>query len=85
MKRLLLLGTIVLLSTLAQAKTVELKSDAADSFIARHFPNAAIPGPVEGAFKYVRHGRITRGHAKCFVPAMGERSDGVVSSCKVAY
>ena len=56
----------------------------ADEFIEKHFPNADIPGPVEGKFKY-RSGARKKGYAKCFVPAMGGRSDGIESSCSVTY
>lgn len=62
-----------------------LKGRAADKFIAKHFPNADIPGPVSGAFAYVKRGRRATGHAKCFVPAMGARSEGAVSTCSVWY
>jgi hypothetical protein len=75
-----------MISALAEAKTVELKGDAADSFIASHFPNVVIPGPVNGAFTYINNkGRKIRGHAACSVPAMGARSDGAVSTCSVKY
>jgi hypothetical protein len=81
-----LLATVTLSPSPAYAKTVVLSGDAADKFIERHFPNADIPGPVKGAFKYVnRYGKIARGYAKCFVPAMGGQSNGEVSSCNVRY
>jgi hypothetical protein len=73
-------------ATSANANTVILNGKAADSFIARHFPNASIPGPVAGAFTYInKSGRHARGHASCYVPAMGGRSDGEVSKCTVKY
>jgi hypothetical protein len=62
-----------------------LKGAAADSFIAKYFPHADIPGPVEGPFVYIdKWGKHRRGHANCNVPAMGARSDGEVSRCSVA-
>jgi hypothetical protein len=69
----------------AQARTVHLSGKKADAFIARHFPNADIPGDVDGGFSYVARGCKRFGRAHCHVPAMGERSDGVVSSCTVRY
>lgn len=77
---------ILLISPLANAQTVTLSGDAAVSFINRHFPNASIPGTVEGVFHYInRNGAEKPGYAQCFVPAMGESSDGVVPSCTVEY
>jgi hypothetical protein len=58
------------------ARTLRLKGNAADAFIEKHFPNASIPGHVGGSFK---------GYARCFVPAMGGRSNGQVSSCTVSF
>jgi hypothetical protein len=87
MKILILAGALaVLFPSIALAKTVMLKGHAADAFIARHFPNADIPGPVRGYFRYVdsRH-HHKRGYATCNVPAMGARSDGAVSTCRVRY
>lgn len=69
----------------AQARTIHLHGKAADDFIARHFPNAAIPGPVKGVFAYRKAGHIRHGQANCNVPAMGARSDGAVSTCRVHY
>jgi hypothetical protein len=87
MKKLILLTAMFLAvapSAFAQEKT--LSDAAAESFITRHFPDAEIPGPVKGLFHYVdKNGKVRRGYAECFVPAMGERSDGVVSSCDVIY
>jgi hypothetical protein len=87
MKRLILSVTLFLMiSPLANAKNVDLNGDAADSFIARHFPDADIPGPVKGVFTYVnKSGQPKKGYAECFVPAMGGRSNGEVSSCSVIY
>ncbi len=69
----------------ALARPVTLKGAAADAFIAKYFPNAYIPGEVDGPFTAIRHGRKHVGHAKCNVPAMGARSDGAVSTCAVWY
>lgn len=64
-------------------KTRNLKGDAAASFIDTNFPNADIPGIVEGKYKY--GGKIKKGFAKCFYPAMGGRSDGQEPTCDVEY
>jgi hypothetical protein len=69
----------------AQARTALLSGKKADAFVAKHFPNADIPGDVDGRFSYVAGGRERFGRAHCHVPAMGERSNGVVSSCTVRY
>jgi hypothetical protein len=74
-----------LLTLPAQAKTVHLKGAKADAFIAKHFPNAVIPGDVDGKFTYKTYGHKHIGRAHCHVPAMGERSNGVVSSCTVKF
>ena len=87
MKKILLsLAILLAIAPSANARTIILKGDAADTFIGKHFPNADIPGPVEGPFVYLnRTGRRTKGFARCSVPAMGERSDGAVSTCAVKY
>lgn len=87
MKKVILFSTLVLMfSPLANAKNVELSGAKADSFIARHFPDADIPGEVKGVFTYInKDGQKKRGYAECFVPAMGGRSDGDVSTCSVIY
>jgi hypothetical protein len=83
---LLSLAMLLAFSPIANARTIILKGDAADAFISKHFPNADIPGPVEGPFVYLnRMGRRTKGFARCSVPAMGARSDGAVSTCTVKY
>jgi hypothetical protein len=69
----------------AYARTVHLRGDEADAFITKNFPDAEIPGEVKGKFTYIEHGRRRVGHAKCYVPAMGGRSDGAVSTCTVVY
>lgn len=69
----------------AEARPVWLKGRAADRFIAVHFPHASIPGPINAAFYYRSYHRLRRGWASCNVPAMGARSDGVVSTCYVRY
>lgn len=73
-------------SPFAHAQTISLSGEAATDFIQRHFPDADIPGPVKGTFKYInRHGQQKQGYAECFVPAMGGRSDGIEDSCTVQY
>jgi hypothetical protein len=86
MKKLLLsLVLCGLFASPAYALTLHLKGKKADAFIAKHFPNASIPGPVEGSFTYgVLHYK-RYGRASCNVPAMGARSDGAVSTCMVKY
>ena len=85
MKKLILL-CVLSVSAFAHAKTVNYQGEVAESFIGRHFPDAAIPGPVEGIFHYInRHGQWRQGYASCFVPAMGGRSNGEVSFCQVEY
>ncbi len=75
-----------LFSVAAHAANVELKDAAAESFITRHFPDADVPGPVEGFFNYKnKRGVEKEGYAKCFYPAMGGRSDGAVTTCSVNY
>jgi hypothetical protein len=75
-----------LLSSPASARPVKISGAAADAFIAKYFPNASIPGPVSGRFRYLdRHGRPHFGRASCYVPAMGGRSEGEVSTCTVRY
>lgn len=87
MKKLMLATAVfALLAPVAHAKNVQLVGDRADSFISRHFPDAEIPGEVEGVFEYMnKAGLKKRGYAQCFVPAMGGRSDGYVSTCDVIY
>ncbi|ARN83045.1 hypothetical protein [Methylocystis bryophila] len=74
-----------LLVSPAFAAPVRLKGAKADAFIAKYFPNADIPGPVEGSFTYKKGARTAVGHASCNVPAMGARSEGEVSTCTVKY
>lgn len=87
MKKLVLIAaTLFTAAPFAHAKNITLSGYQADSFIERHFPDADIPGPVKGTFQYVdKNGKIRRGYAECFVPAMGGRSNGIVSSCDVIY
>ncbi|RBP05124.1 hypothetical protein DFR50_13613 [Roseiarcus fermentans] len=82
---LLSAATLLAIAQPAFADPVALNGKAADAFIATSFPNADIPGPVDGKFTYARDGQQHVGHAKCFVPAMGARSEGAVSTCKVWY
>jgi hypothetical protein len=83
-KIILALAALLLISSSADAAI--LKGQAAESFIAKYFPEASIPGPVSGAFSYVdKGGRHRKGHAECSVPAMGARSDGAVSRCSVTW
>ena len=88
MNRLIFVGVaaLIMISSSAQAQAVKLRGPAADFFVARYFPNAAVPGPIKGQFTYTnkRGDRVT-GLAKCDIPAMGARSDGAVSICKVLY
>lgn len=86
MKNLLMIASLLFLAPVAHAKNVTLSGDSAVSFIERHFPDADIPGPVKGVFNYTnKHGQVRRGYAECFVPAMGGRSNGEVSTCDVIY
>ena len=88
MKKLVMFAAAVFFATVtfAHAENVTLDGDNADSFITRHFPDAEIPGQVKGLFHYVdKNGKVRRGYADCFVPAMGGRSDGFVSTCEVIY
>ena len=76
----------VMISSLAQAQAVKLRGKAADAFVAKYFPDAAVPGPIKGQFTYTsKSGAQTSALAKCVIPAMGARSDGAVSLCKVLY
>ena len=75
---------LLLLATSAQA-TTRLQGQAADDFIARHFPNAVFPGALKAPFTYLSHGQRRHGIASCTVPAMGARSDGAVDFCDVAF
>ena len=87
MNRLIFVSAaLVTISSSAQAKAVKLRGAAADSFVAKYFANAAVPGLVKGQFTYTNNlGKRLKGLAKCEVPAMGARSDGAVSLCKVHY
>lgn len=88
MKRLTLpVAMLLMICSSADAFEAEkLRGEAADSFIAKYFPNAAIPGPFKGEFTYTnKKGEQSKGLAKCLVPAMGARSDGAVSMCKILY
>jgi hypothetical protein len=78
-------AALALISSLAQAQAVKLRGAATDFFFAKYFPNADIPGRVKGQFTYTKSGQRRMGLAKCDVPAMGARSDGAVSLCKVLY
>jgi hypothetical protein len=87
MNRLIVVGAaLVMISSSANAQAVKLRGKAADAFVAKYFPNAAVPGPIKGQFTYTsKSGVKERGLAKCVIPAMGARSDGAVSLCKVLY
>jgi hypothetical protein len=79
-------GALAMTSLAAHARAVKLRGPAADSFVAKYFPNAAVPGRVKGEFTYVaKRGTRHMGLAKCDIPAMGARSEGAVSLCKVVY
>jgi hypothetical protein len=85
-KAIVFASILVAAGPFAYAKNVTLTGAAAASFIERHFPDAAIPGQVKGAFQYAdKQGNIRRGYAECFVPAMGAHSEGAVSRCDVIY
>lgn len=58
-----------------------LEGEAAVSFIKKHFPNAEIPGPVEGPFTHTISKKA--GYAKCFYPAMGGQANGQVPTCDI--
>jgi hypothetical protein len=45
-------AALVVISSSAHARAVELRGAAADSFIAKHFLNASVPGLVKGQFTY---------------------------------
>ncbi len=87
MNKLMLAGAALLaISSSASAQAVKLRGEAADSFVARYFPNASGPGLIKGEFTYTNKSEAkTSGLAKCVIPAMGARSDGAVSLCKVLY
>ena len=87
MNRLTLsLAMLVVISSAANAQAVKLKGAEADSFVSKYFPNAAVPSLIKGEFTYTnKRGEQTRGLAKCTIPAMGARSDGAVSLCKILY
>jgi hypothetical protein len=79
-------AALVMMSSSAHAQAVRLRGPAADAFVAKYFPNADVPGRVKGQFTYTsKSGRKGSGVAKCDIPAMGARSDGAVSLCKVIY
>jgi hypothetical protein len=88
MKLIIALAASLFITSAADAdggRPAILKGKAAEDFIAKYFPKADIPGPVNGRFRYYAHGHIHVGHANCDVPAMGARSDGAVSTCTVWY
>jgi hypothetical protein len=86
MNRLIVVGAaLVAMSSSAQAQAVKLRGPAADAFVAKYFPNAAVPGRIKGQFTYSKSGATRSGLAKCDIPAMGARSDGAISLCKVLY
>jgi hypothetical protein len=87
MNRLIFASAALLVAfSSANAQAVKLRGDAADSFIAKYFPNASGGGLIKGQFTYVgKSGAKSSGLAKCVVPGKGARSDGAVSLCKVLY
>ena len=85
LRTLLSAVALLVLSASAWANPVTLEGKAAEAFIARNFPKADIPGDVAGVFTYAHHGGRRTGRAQCSVPAMGARSEGAVSTCKVWY
>jgi|HubBroStandDraft_5_1064220.scaffolds.fasta_scaffold475754_1 hypothetical protein len=81
-------AAVVMISSLAHAQAVKLRGLAADAFVAKYFPAAAVPGRVKGQFTFTYANKSSQRHAgvaKCDIPAMGARSDGAVSLCKVLY
>jgi hypothetical protein len=79
-------AALVMISSSANAQAVKLRGSAADAFVAKYFPNAAVPGRIKGQFTYTsKSGAKGSGLAKCDIPAMGARSEGAVSLCKVLY
>jgi hypothetical protein len=49
MNRLIVVGAaLVMISSSANAQAVKLRGKAADAFVAKYFPNAAVPGPIKG-------------------------------------
>jgi hypothetical protein len=85
-KIILASAALLFIASSANAKAAILRGQAAESFIAKYFPQASLPGPVSGGFSYIdKRGRHRRGHARCSVPAMGARSDGAVSRCAVTW
>jgi hypothetical protein len=87
MNRLIVVGAAqVAMSSSAQAQAAKLRGPARDAFVAKYFPNAAVPRRIKGQFTYTsKSGAKGSGLAKCDFPAMGARSDGAVSLCKVLY
>ncbi len=86
MKNIIIAAFCIACSSYAHADYVTLKGAEAEAFIQKYFPNAEIPGPVKGYFSYQNESGATgNGYAECFVPAMGGRSDGAVSTCSVSY
>lgn len=87
MKSLIFAGAAVLMTfSSAHAQAVKLRGHAADSFVAKYFPNASGPGLIKGQFTYTDNSGVKgSGLAKCVIPAMGARSEGAVSLCKVLY
>jgi hypothetical protein len=62
-------------------KKKKISGSDAQNFIDKNFPDAAIPGPVKGAYPFC--GGKKTGKADCFVPAMGGQSNGVEPSCEI--
>jgi hypothetical protein len=87
MNRLIFVSAALLvIPSSASAQAVKLSGQAADAFVTKYFPNAAVPGRIKGQFTYTSKGGAKEsGLAKCVIPAMGARSDGGESLCKVLY
>ena len=70
MSRLIVVGAaLVMMSSSAHAQAVKLRGPAADAFVAKYFPNAAVPGRVKGQFTYTsRGGRKGSGLANATFP-----------------
>ena len=72
---------------LIEYHVTQISGKSAESFITKHFPDSSIPGTVKGGFKYKKYffRKSSTGHAECFYPSMGARSEGSETTCTVAY
>ena len=72
----LCIALVLVASNFHHGKMLSLGGQRADDFIAKNFPNAEIPGTFNGNID--AHTSV-----RCFVPAMGERSNGLESHCLI--